>query len=157
MKHSSFIYLTIGFIPKYFCIFLVFSLFQHFLCIKSPSIIIVKIALHSAAVMFTILWKHLSKLVHLIDLTQVPLWTSGSFCCAAIIVDIAHSGTHCHCHRKTSSIWSYYATPQHFKPIFMDHGESFNKLNQGWTTLHEDKMFLSKFRLDKAFQLSERA
>ena len=37
----------------------------------------------------------------------------------------------------------------------MDHGESFNKQNQRWTTLHEDKILLPKLRLHKIFKLSE--
>ena len=119
--------------------------FQHCLYIKSQIIIIDKIALHSATVMFTIPWKRSSQLVHLIDLSLVFMMTSGSSCCAAIIVDIAHSRTHC-----------YSAMPQHFKCKFLDHHNSFNKQNWGGQLYNVDQSLLfQKFGIYKIFQLSD--
>ena len=45
--------------------------------------------------------------------------------------------------------------PQHFKFKFIEHPNAFNEQIQGWTTLHEDKILLPKFRLHKIFKLSE--
>ena len=89
--------------------------------------------------------KRSSQLVHLIDLSLVFMMTSGSSCCAAIIVDIAHSRTHC-----------YSAMPQHFKCKFLDHHNSFNKQNWGGQLYNVDQSLLfQKFGIYKIFQLSD--